>query len=195
MISRELSPVWLALPLALLLTLLQTSPAWSHGGEEHSHADDAPPAVPAAISSPQPRASAQSEEFELVAVLAEQTLTLYLDQYASNAPVVDARIELESGAFKAVAKQIEPGVYRLSGKAFAKPGKYPLLFSLQTADSADLLSATLEVPAEASMQEKLQVKAQGSEQIIAIANNRYVWGAAVLALLAGIGVMRSRRRK
>jgi hypothetical protein len=45
------------------------------------------------------------------------------------------------------------------------------------------------------MQEKLQVKAQGSEQIIAIANNRYVWGAAVLALLAGIGVMRSRRRK
>jgi hypothetical protein len=83
----------------------------------------------------------------------------------------------------------------LSGKAFAKPGKYPLLFSLQTADSADLLSATLEVPAEASMQEKLQVKTQGSEQIIAIASNRYVWGAAVLALLAGIGVMRSRRRK
>lgn len=195
MTSRVLSLAWFYLPLALLMALLLTSPAWSHGGEEHSHADDAPPAAPASIASPQPRASAQSEEFELVAVLAEQTLTLYLDQYASNAPVVDARIELESGAFKAVAKQIEPGVYRLSGKAFAKPGKYPLLFSLQTADSADLLSATLEVPAEASMQEKLQVKAQGSEQIIAIANNRYVWGAAVLALLAGIGVMRSRRRK
>jgi len=176
------------------MALLLTSPAWSHGGEEHSHADDAPPAA-ASMPSPQPRASAQSEEFELVAVLAEQTLTLYLDQYASNAPVVDARIELESGAFKAVAKQIEPGVYRLPGKAFAKPGKYPLLFSLQTADSADLLSAMLEVPAEASMQEKLQAKTQGSEQIIAIANNRYVWGAAVLALLAGIGAMRSRRRK
>ena len=194
MISRELSPVWLALPLALplallltlLLTLLQTSPAWSHGGEEHSHADEAPPAAAASMPSPQPRASAQSEEFELVAVLAEQTLTLYLDQYASNAPVVDARIELESGAFKAVAKQIEPGVYRLPGKAFAKPGKYPLLFSLQTADSADLLSATLEVAQPAAETAKPDTK---------VLDQRIVWGATSLMILAGIGFVLMRRRK
>jgi len=181
MISRVFTLAWLALPLALLLT----SSAWSHGGEEHSHADDAPPAA-ASMPSPQPRASAQSEEFELVAVLAEQTLKLYLDQYASNAPVVDARIELESGAFKAVAKQIEPGVYRLPGKAFAKPGKYPLLFSLQTADSADLLSATLEVAQPAAEAANPDSKAP---------DQRIVWGAASLLLLAGIGFVLLRRRK
>ena len=186
MTSRVLSLAWFYLPLALLMALLLTSPAWAHGGEEHSHADDAPPAAPASIASAQPRVSAQSEEFELVAVLAEQTLTLYLDQYASNAPVVDARIELESGAFKAVAKQIEPGVYRLSGKAFAKPGKYPLLFSLQTADSADLLSATLEVAQPAAEAANPDSKAP---------DQRIVWGAASLLLLAGIGFVLLRRRK
>jgi hypothetical protein len=186
MISRQFSPAWLYLPLALLMVILLTSPAWSHGGEEHSHADDPSPATASAIPSPQPRASAQSEEFELVAVLAEQKLTLYLDQYASNAPVVDARIELESGAFKAIAEQIEPGVYRLPGEAFAKPGKYPLLFSLQTTDSADLLTATLEV---------VQPAAETAQPDTKALDQRIVWGAAAALLPAGVGVAMLRRRK
>ena len=186
MISRQFSPAWVYLPLALLMVMLLTSPAWSHGGEEHSHADDPSPATASAISSPQPRTSAQSEEFELVAVLAEQKLTLYLDQYASNAPVVDARIELESGAFKAIAEQIEPGVYRLPGEAFAKPGKYPLLFSLQTTDSADLLTAKLEV---------VQPAAETAQPDTNALDQRIVWGAAAALLLAGVGVVMLRRRK
>ena len=92
-----------------------------------------------------PRASAQTEEFELVAVLAEEKLMLYLDRYADNAPVADAEIEVESGTFKAVAAQIAPGVYSVPGQAFAHPGKYPLTISVQAGEAADLLTATLDL--------------------------------------------------
>lgn len=169
---------------ALLCSMLCSSPTWAHGGEEHGHPEDMAPA--AAQPHPQgPRASAQSEEFELVAALADKTLTVYLDHYASNAPVADAQIELESGAVKQVARQAEPGVYVLPGEGFARPGKYPLVFSIQTADSADLLTATLTVaqPAPAA-----------TKPVANATDRRIVWGAAGL-LLVGISVVLFRRRE
>lgn len=66
------------------------------GGPGHDH--DAPPAVSAASA---PRVEAQSDSFELVAVLDNGKLTLYLDRFATNEPVSDARIQIESGTFKA----------------------------------------------------------------------------------------------
>jgi hypothetical protein len=74
-------------------------------------------------------------------------LTLYLDRFATNAPVAGATVEVESGAFKAVAKQVEPGVYTVAGQVFAKPGRYPLTVSVQTDDGADLLEALLQYEA------------------------------------------------
>lgn len=169
---------------ALLACSLITSPAWAHGGEEHSHPEDAvPDAAPPHAQGP--RTSAQSEEFELVAALAEKTLTVYLDHYASNAPVADAQVELDSGAVKQIARQAEPGVYVLPGEAYAKPGKYPLVFSIQTDDSADLLTATLTVA---------QPAAETAEPVAQAPDRRLVWGAAGALLLAGIGVVLFRRR-
>ncbi len=170
---------------SVLATALSTAPAWAHGGEDHSHPEDA--AKAATPSTPQgPRASAQSEEFELVATLADKQLTVYLDHYASNAPVADAQIELESGAAKHVARQTQPGVYVLPGAAFAKPGKYPLVFSIQTSASADLLTATLAVA---------QPAAEAAKPVAQALDRRIVWGAAGALLLAGIGVVLFRRRK
>jgi hypothetical protein len=160
---------------ALLFALMLASPAWSHGDEDHSH--DEEPVLQAAPSLI-PRASAQSEEFELVAVLAEQQLTLYLDHYASNAPVTDAQIEVESGAFKAVALQTEPGVYTLPGAAFKQPGKYPLVFSIETETSADLLTTTLEVP-----QPVLAAAASEHGE-----DHRLIWAAAAALVLLVVGV-------
>ncbi len=170
----------------LSASALNTSPAWAHGGEEHSHPEEAAAVAATSPQVPQtPRASAQSEEFELVAALAEKTLAVYLDHYASNAPVTDARVELESSAVKLVARQTEPGVYGLPGEAFAKPGKYPLVFSIETTDSADLLTATLTVAQAAA--EPVKPVAQAPDQ-------RIIWGAAGALLLAGIGVVLFRRR-
>jgi len=116
--------------------------AWAHGGEDHG---DAP--APVASTGMAPRASAQTEDFELVAQVQGTTLTLTLDRFATNAPVVDAQIEVESGSvLKQTAKQIAPGVYVVQATPFGTPGSYPLTFSVEVGDTSDLLAATLDIP-------------------------------------------------
>jgi len=114
-------------------------PALAHGGEEHG---DAP--APAMTAVAAPRAVAESDEFELVAIAEDKRLILYLDHFATNVPVADARVEVESGTMKAVATEIAPGVYALPAAAFARPGRYPLAISIEAGDSADLLATTLD---------------------------------------------------
>lgn len=146
----------------------------------HSHGEATKTAMTADVG---PRTSAQTEEFELVAVLEGKKLTLYLDRFATNEPVPDAQIEVESGVMKAVATQIAPGVYTLPGEAFANPGRYPLAFSVQAGDSADLLTATLDLV-----------------QPVASAGHTYswskwaLWSASGALLLAGAGLVAVRRR-
>ena len=102
-----------------------------------------PPAVSATLA---PRIETQSENFELLAILEKGKLTIYLDRFATNEPVSNARIAIESGAFKAVAESGAGSVYTVPGEAFATPGQYPLVFTIQAADNSDLLNGTLTVP-------------------------------------------------
>ncbi len=155
------------------------SAAGAHGGEDHG--DGAASAMAGDVA---PRTSAQSEEFELVAVLADGKLTLYLDRYADNAPVPDAEIEVESGAFKAVAAQIAPGVYSVPGQVFAQPGKHLLTISVQAGDAADLLTAALDLAPPAAGVEHVHGWGEWT-----------VWGASGVLLLAGAGLVAVRRRK
>ncbi|MFN3593318.1 MAG: hypothetical protein ACK4TK_01365 [Thiobacillaceae bacterium] len=90
-----------------------------------------------------PRAIAEGEAFELVAVAGEGGLILYLDHYDSNAPVGGARIEVDSGAMRAFAVERDPGVYELPGESFNRPGTHPLIVSVQAGDTMDLLATTL----------------------------------------------------
>lgn len=154
---------------------------WAHGGEDHSQ----PPAVaPVATVSSAPRAETASDEFELVAALEGGRLMLYLDRFASNEPVAGATVEVESGSFKAVASALAPGVYALPGEAFAEHRKYPLTVSLETADTADLLSLTLDHAGVSST----VATAPGSDAWTA-------WGASAGIVLAGIGLVAMRRRR
>ncbi|MDP2833334.1 MAG: hypothetical protein Q8Q28_08595 [Pseudomonadota bacterium] len=127
-----------------MLLGLSSSP-FAHEGHDHG---DAPKPVPVAAAAP--RFAAASEEFELVGVLHGSVLTLYLDHYASNAPVVKATLEVEVGQRKMQAKEAEPGVYRLelgNTQVAAKPGRLGLVFTIQAGESVDLLTANLELPA------------------------------------------------
>jgi len=155
--------------------------AGGDSSDGHSHGEAAKPEMNAGIA---PRTSAQSDEFELVAVLAAGKLTLYLDRYADNAPVPDAEVEVESGAFKAVAAQIAPGVYSVPGQAFAQPGRHPLTISVQAGDAADLLTATLDLAPPAAGVEHAHGWGEWT-----------VWGASGALLLAGAGLVAVRRRK
>jgi hypothetical protein len=128
----------------VILSVVLACASWSaaaHGGEDHGTIE-----TPAAVSIPvAARAYAQTEDFELVAQIQGNNLNISLDRFATNVPVADAQIEVESGsAFKAQAQQLAPGVYTVRADALAAPGKYALSFSIQTEDAADLLATTLD---------------------------------------------------
>jgi multidrug efflux pump subunit AcrA (membrane-fusion protein) len=134
--------MWRAAPLGLVL--LATSAA---GHEGHDHG---PPSPPLAVQGLAPRASAESRDFELVAVLDQGRLTVYVDDHATGAPVENAALEVESGPFRAAGAHGGQGVYRLDAGPLAAPGRHDLVFTVQTPTIADLLPATLEVPTGAA---------------------------------------------
>lgn len=148
------------------LALLGALPALAHEGHEHA-------AAPVALAQAgNPRASAVSADFELVAELDGHQLRLYLDRFADNSPVLDASIEVESGEWRASA-QLDGDSYRVEGPPFQAGSSNPLIFTILTPDSADLLETTLEVPGEVAP------TAHAS---------RWPWLAAGSALLAGLAL-------
>lgn len=131
--------------LFVLTAWLLSAAAWAHGDEVH---DTAPPALGQAVA---PRADAHSEVFELLIVAEGEQLRLYLDDFASNAPISGARIEVERGtSWKAQAREHAPGEYLLKAPWLNQPGAHPLSFTLEAGQQADLLAATLTLPATAA---------------------------------------------
>lgn len=116
----------------------------AHEGHDHSRA-------PAQQSQQvAPRAEGASPEFEVVAVLQDRRLIVYLDRYDSNQPVADATVEVDSDAWSAVAKPIAGGVYVVESVPFEAPGVVPLVFTVRVGEAADLLHALLELSAPAA---------------------------------------------
>jgi membrane fusion protein, heavy metal efflux system len=149
---------------ALALTVV---PAAAHEGHDHG----APVPVDAGWA---PRATARSNDFDLVAVLAGTQLVVWLDRAADNAPVPKAQIEVEAGPWKGVATAAADGSYHLDAASLAEAGSHELVFTVQAGDAVDLLPATLVVPAAAP------VKAEGKGGIVGA-------GLGVLALVAALG--------
>lgn len=169
----------------ILLYVFVMSAAAAHGPDgDHGH-DDAPAAqVPAGAA---PRVEASSESFELVGQLHQDELSILIDRYETNLPVLDGKLEVESSGLKANAKfHADLGDYAVDDQRFlaalAKPGKHPLVFTLTTPDESDLLEGTLEMHADAHTGD----------------HSRFPWtwaGAGVLAALAGIVVARQLRHR
>lgn len=83
-----------------------------------------------------------SDQLELVGVLEGRLLLLYLDRFADNAPVPDARIELELGTqrLRAVA---EGDRYAIELGAPLPRGALPVVATVIAADLSDLLAGEL----------------------------------------------------
>jgi len=159
----------------------------AHGGEDHGNAP-----APAPVASAAPRAQAQSEDFELVAEVQGQgqALVLFLDRFDSNAPVVGAQVEVDGGGPPTMAAETAPGVYRVAAGPWTQPGRHALTVSVQAGDTADLLSATLDVPAAAAAAPAAPL-AVGSPAT----TKRSLWalaGALALAALGGFTWLRRR---
>lgn len=162
---------------------------YAHDGEDHS----APkPAVNTSVRSAtaSPQFVAQTDQFELVGNLQGNTLTLYLDHFASNAPVPGAQIELESGAWKGSATESSAGVYRVVADPLAHAGKHAITITVQAGDASDLMEATLETGAQIASQ-----VSGGSASVAPLWQNRTTLGAALLLALGALGALTLRRRQ
>ena len=127
------------LVLASLALLIIPMGALAHDGHDHG-----PPASPLPISV-KPRIAAQSDIYELVASVVGTQLTIYLDRYATNDPVVDAGIEIVNGSIATAASANVDGTYSASMPGLAAPGKHDLVFSISHKDGDDLLNGSIEI--------------------------------------------------
>lgn len=90
-----------------------------------------------------PRIVTNSELFELVGVVEDGTMTIYLDRYADNSPVTNANIEVEIGTEQGMAKANANGTYSFAAKAFTTSAEVPVTFTISAGEESDLLSADL----------------------------------------------------
>lgn len=157
-------------------------PALAHGDEDHS--EPHPVATPAPMAAQGPRAEAQTDAFELVATLAQDRLVLHIDRFDTNEPVVGAQVEVDTGSVQAKATPSSPGVYWMAQGTLGQAGKHPLTITIETEDTADLLSATLEVPAAPVV---AATTGPTTERWMA-------WGLGGTLLLSGAGLVALRRR-
>lgn len=127
----------------LLLALLPSS-VLAHGDEDHS-ADEKSKAVATTPATGGQRWEISSPEVELLGILQDGKLTLYADRYASNAPLLDAKIELESAGRTVQAEALPDGSYRVIADWLKQPGKHEVVVSVRAGELQDLLISSLEV--------------------------------------------------
>ena len=184
-----------ALPLpALLCVLLAVAPLAIHtphalAAPGHDHGDEK--SVPAAQGAP--RFSAHSDLFELVGVVNNGGLTLYLDRYADNTPVSAGTIELEIKPAQAAALTLKaaPAEGGIFTAAFAKPlaaGTYAITATvsatLDNKTETDLLATTLDISSSDIPESRTH---QHSLEYAAL-------GGALAAILGALAWWKSRRR-
>lgn len=128
------------LPAALGVWMLS-----AQAGEGHDHGTAAPATAVAAL----PRFAASSELFELVGVLKDRQLTLYLDHAASNAPVQDARLTLDLGGRKLTPQQLAPGTFEVTLAAPLAPGVTPVTATVNSPAESDLLAGEFDLHEDA----------------------------------------------
>jgi hypothetical protein len=141
-----------------------------------------------------PRLEAHSEVFELVAELRAGELTVLVDRYETNEPVLGAKLEVESGGSKAMATfRPEQGDYAVTDRtllnALAAPGEHGLVFTLVSNSESDLLDGTLVTPQGGGTSNS----GSGDHRLDLV---RLMWlGGSVAALgLLGSAVWRRQRR-
>ena len=167
----------------LLSGLALAMPSWA--GEGHDHGD----AAPAAAGAASPRISSSSDLFELVGVVERGEMVIYLDRFATNAPVTDAKIEVEAGTAKGLAHAQPDGTYHFNHAALSQPGTVPVSFTVTAGADTDLLAGDLVIG-----------EAPHDEAAHAAAWPWWQWaGAAVAAALLwgalAAGAKRRRRQK
>lgn len=122
--------------------LLGPSVAPAHEGH-----DDDDSARTALTSSTYPRATAQSELYEVVGILKGDRLLIYLDRVATNEPITDAKVRVTIGDSEAIdAAPAENGTYAVSSPRLTGTGSVEVIFAITANNADDLLVGAMTLP-------------------------------------------------
>jgi len=125
--------------------LLVANVGWATSGcahEGHEHA----PATSSATAASVPRLAVESEAYELVAVLKDSRLTIYLDRFEDNTPVTDAKITVMIDGEPVMAESSPDGTYVLTSRLFSGRDSVELVFDVRAPGVDDLLIGRLWLP-------------------------------------------------
>lgn len=136
--------------LTLFFAAMQAmSPALAGPGAHGPNGEhlDAPTAAAGAVL---PRVETFTEAFELVGQLTKGELSIMIDRFDTNEPVLNGVLEVQYKNLKAKATfHADMGDYAVDDPAMlaaiSKPGAHPLLFTLVAGEESDLLAGTLQV--------------------------------------------------
>lgn len=122
-------------------------------GPNGEHLDGQAAATGAAASVP--RIETFTEGFELLGHLSGGELSIMIDRYETNEPVLNGVLEVQYKHLKAKATfHPDLGDYAVDDPAFvaaiSRPGSHALLFTLVAGEESDLLEGTLKVAAPAA---------------------------------------------
>jgi len=183
MLSRLASAI-----AGVLIATVLAGEARAHEGHDHgTPATTAPASVV-------PRGEAVSERFEIVAVAQGTELILYLDRFATNAPVPQATIEVETpdGPVKAGPKG--DGSYRLPAPWLGKGGHIDLIVTVSMEGADDILPLALDVP-ETVANAGRGTSTHGIAQTLAEFLTPAMAGATFAGILIGAAAMAFGRRR
>ncbi len=175
----------------LAISLLAASPlqGWAGPGAHGPNGEHLDTAQTSVVGARQasPRFEAKSDLFELVGTLTGGELSILMDRFDTNEPVLKAQVEIESGGLKAVAKfHDDIGDYSVDDPAMLKklltPGEHPLVITILAGKDSDLLDAVLLVEAMG-----------GGDHAHGIHWER--WGLGGLGVLALVGIAGARLRR
>lgn len=127
--------------LAAFLLAISFENGSAHEGHAHGEAKTAVelPAIP--------RSGAASNQLELVAVAKAGELTIYLDRFATNEPVLNATIVAETPQGSVAATPAGDGTYRLPAPWTANPGRYDIIATVTPkVGDLEILTFTIEIP-------------------------------------------------
>jgi hypothetical protein len=170
---------------ALLTSIMMFLPGFALASPGHDHSHDEAPQL--AAGPVLPRFEAHSDLFEVVGVLHSDELSVFVDRFNSNAPVLGAKVELESASTKATGQFHEDhGDYSFALASFNKPGSHPITLTIKDGEDIDMLAGNLVVPE--------QVASHAPSSSFVRQAGIWAFGLAVLAALTWLGRRLYKRR-